>query len=172
MKQLTAFFLVFSLLFVSIPQKSHAIVGIAIKDKTTRTIGGIITAVSGVTAIGTITALSVTGTYFTGALTLILFSIPGAAIGLVVLDEKNADLKFRPLTEDKALLLGISNDDLEIFNSEVDELNAIKAEVESQVTDKLSDEEIALMWSDYAQSLSPETMTVAAKVISKTFGSK
>jgi hypothetical protein len=172
MKQLTAFFLVFSLLFVSMPQKSHAVVGVVIRDKTTRTIGAIVTAVSGVTATATIYALGATGAYFSGAAALILLSVPGVAIGLIILDEKNADLKFKPLTQDNARLLGLTEEELDVYNSEVDELNLIKAEVEEQVSENVTDEEIAQLWTEYGKSLSPETMTVAAKVITKTYEAK
>ena len=169
MKKFTASLLVFSLLFVSIPQKSHALVGIAIKNSKTRTIGEIVTAVSGVSFIGSFLAI---GTESAIAGYIFISSMPGMALGLVILDEKEADVKFKPLSNDKANLLGLNEDELEVYNSEVDELNAVTEEIEAQVSEKVSNEEIAQLWSEYGRSLSPETMNVAAKVILKTFEAK
>jgi hypothetical protein len=168
MKRFTASLIVFVLLLVSIPQKSEAVVGIVIKDRTTRTIGGIVTAVSGVSFATSLVLLS-GSTYITGTGVLFFFGFAGIPIGLVILDEKNADLKFQELSGEKAKLLGLSNEELEIYNSEVEELNLVKSEIEAQISEKASDEEVASLWSEYGKTLSPETLNVASKVIVKTF---
>jgi hypothetical protein len=174
MTRFISLLLVFFFTFFSLTQKSEALVGIVIKSRTTKTIGGVITAVSGVTAFTTIVVANSAGTFlsYSAALGLMIFSIPGVAIGLVVLDEKNGDLHFSELDPEKASLLTVSSDELNIYNSEVEELNVIKEEIESRVTNELTDAEVGALWIDFGKGLSPETMKVAAQIIKKTFDVK
>lgn len=172
MTRFISLLLVFFFTFVSLTQKSEALVGIVIKSRTTKTIGGVITAVSGVTALTTIAIVNSGATFYWSAIGLVLFSIPGVAIGLVVLDEKNGELHFSELDPEKASLLTVSSDELNIYNSEVEELNVIKEEIESRVTNELTDAEVGALWIDFGKGLSPETMKVAAQIIKKTFDVK
>ncbi len=164
--------LVFFFTFISLTQKSEALVGVLIKSRTTKTIGGVITAVSGVTALTTIAIVNSGATFYSAAIGLVIFSIPGVAIGLVVLDEKNGELHFSELDPGKASLLTVSSEELSIYNSEVEELNVIKEEIESRVTNELTDAEVGALWVDFAKGLSPETLKVAAQIIKKTFDVK
>jgi hypothetical protein len=169
MKRFTAFLIVLTLLIATIPQKSEAVVGMIIKSKTTRTVGGVVTLVSGVMFTLGATTVTTSATYMMVSGALLVLGFAGIPIGLVILDEENADLKFLELSAEKATLLGLNTEEIEIYNSEVEELNLVKSEIEALVNENVSDEEVASMWAEYGKSLSPETLRVASKVIVKAF---
>ena len=157
-------------IFIGNTPKAEAVVAIAIKNRTVRTVGGVVTAagVSGVT-ISAIVA-NVTGSY--SAIGLMILSVPVAIVGLVILDEKNADLKFSQLPLNKARVLAVSPEDIAIYNTEVEELNVVKETIESRVSDKSTEADIDYLWSEYKDTLSPETLKVAAQVTIKVLTQK
>ena len=157
-------------IFIGNTPKAEAVVAIAIKNRTVRTVGGVVTAagVSGVT-ISAIVA-NVTGSY--SAIGLMILSVPVAIVGLVILDEKNADLKFSQLPLNKARVLAVSPEDIAIYNTEVEELNVVKETIESRVSAKSTEADIDYLWSEYKDTLSPETLKVAAQVTIKVLTQK
>jgi hypothetical protein len=157
-------------IFIGNTPKAEAVVAIAIKNRTVRTVGGVVTAagVSGFT-ISAIVA-NVTGSY--SAIGLMILSVPVAIVGLVILDEKNADLKFSQLPLKKARVLAVSPEDIAIYNTEVEELNVVKETIESRVSDKSTQADIDYLWSEYKDTLSPETLKVAAQVTIKVLTQK
>ncbi len=169
MKRFTALLIVFSLLILSVPKKSEAAVGIIIKSKTTRTVGGVVTLVSGVMFTLGALAAQTASTYMLWIHLPVLLGFAGVPIGLIILEGENADLKFQELSVEKATLLGLDTKEVEIYNSEVEELNLVKSEIEAQVNEDVSDEEVALLWAEYGKTLSAETLVVASKVIVKAF---
>jgi hypothetical protein len=156
--------------FIGNTPKAEAVVAFVIKNRTVRTVGGVVTA-AGVTGV-TISAIvaNVTGSY--SALGIMIFSVPVALVGLVILDEKNADLKFSQLPLEKSEILAVSPYDIAIYNTEVEELNVVKETIESRVSEKSSQADIDYLWSEYKDTLSPETLKVAAQVTIKVLTQK
>jgi hypothetical protein len=168
MKFLTSLLLALSLLAVSIPKNSEAAVGLIISSRSTRVVGGVMS-VGGVGAVGAaIVANALLGNSYL-MLGVAALGVVGAGVGLIVLDEKNADLKFIEIFPDLASQLGISEEDMKIYNTQIGDLNFVKDMIESQVTDKVTDEEIKYLWDEYQVVLAPETMQVASKVAQHLF---
>lgn len=145
------------------PLKSEAAVGLIINSRATRVIGGTIS----LSGLGISGASVVLNGIFGNSYLLLGASVIGAAgaiIGLVVLEDKSAELKFKELSLSQARLVGISEADLEIYHREIDELNIIKEVIESQTSHDSSEEEVKSLWNQFQSSLSPETMKVASQV--------
>jgi proteasome assembly chaperone (PAC2) family protein len=159
-----------SLFLTSIP-RAEALVGLAISSRTVKSVGGIMSAAGvGGAAIGVgLNAI------FGNAYALLAISLLGATtgiIGIVVLDEKSAELKFSMLDSDKASLIDVTAEELEIFNSEVEELNLLKNEIESRISRKTTEEEVSQQWKAARQYLAPETLKVAARIIAVSLEAK
>jgi hypothetical protein len=166
MRTILSMMLSVSVFFTTMPE-AQAVTGIIISNKTVKTIGGISTLVgAGSLAVGFL------GTATLGNSVLFLgFSLIGATtgvIGLVILDEKSGELKFSPLTKEQIKILGIAQSEAEIYNMEVEELNLVKEDIESRITDKTSNEEVVEHWKEGQQYLSKETLVVASKIIEAT----
>ncbi len=90
---------------------------------------------------------------------VILLSAAGAYFGLIILDgEQKAE--FSELSTETALDLNISENEREIYNSEVEQVNAIAREIGSELAKQGSESaELARdMWIELGTELSPETM--------------
>jgi hypothetical protein len=164
MKALLSMLLSLTVFFTSMPS-AHALVGIAISNRTVRSTGGMMTAAGAGVVATSITINAIIGNSY-ALLALSLLGATAGIIGIVVLDEKSAELKFSALEPEKAKIIGVSQDDLFVFNSEVEELNLIKNEIESKITKKTTDKEIAQEWIARKEYLSPQTLIVASKIIS------
>ena len=160
----------FTVYLSSVP-KAQALVGLAISSRSAKSVGGIMS-VAGVGGVATGVGLTA---LLGNSYTFLAISVLGATagiIGIVVLDEKACDLKFSQLDAEKAKLLNISSSDLDIFNSEVEELNLLKGEIEAKITKKTTDKEIVEQWKNSKQYLSPETLKVAARIIQASVEAK
>jgi hypothetical protein len=156
--------------FVGNTPKASAAVGLIIKHKTARVVGGVMTVGGVATFFGSMLASSFVSA--TISIAVMVVSVPVAAVGLVVLDEKDADLSFSELSEEDASKIEATAFELNVYNTEVDQLNAVKVEIESRVTDETSTEEINCLWQEYKDKLSPETLKVAGLVAQKVLNIK
>jgi len=163
MKKIISLILVMCFLSISFTPKAEATVGLIIDSKATRVVAGITGATSLGIIFGSAAFNAIFGNSYT-ALALTGFSILGVFIGMVILDEKNPELTFQILSNTAAEKLGLTNLDVDIYNSEIEELNTIKEIIESQVSDNASHVEITRLWNQYKENLSPETMKVASKI--------
>ncbi|MFL5786358.1 MAG: hypothetical protein ACJ76H_17195 [Bacteriovoracaceae bacterium] len=153
--------------FIGNTPKAEAVVGLALNHHTVKVVGGVMS-VSGVGGFfGGMLLSSVVSATIT--LPIMIVSGPLAFAGLIVLDEKNASMDFAVLSPENASAIGASSDELAVYNSEVDELNAVKADIESRTTEEASNEEITGLWKEYVDSLSPQTLKVAGLVAKKIF---
>ena len=86
-------------------------------------------------------------------------------VGLIVL-EGEQQLAFTELTTAEALKLNISESEKQSFNAELDQVNAVMAQVTAEVSSlenpTLADSQAA--WMEVSQSLSPESFTVMQKI--------
>lgn len=169
MRIITIAFLSCFLLISHTPNASAA-VGLAIKNRTVRVVGAVVTAAgAGSLAISSLIASTI-GSYT--AVGFAILSVPVALTGFVILDEKNADLKFGQISEEKARLLKVTREEVAVYNSEVEELNVVKEMIESRVTEKSKQAVIDRLWQEYKDTLSPETLKVAAQITIKVLAQK
>jgi len=132
-----------------------------------------------VTAVGA--ALITTGVFVmsdddsTGSLiALFTLVVPGAivaALGIVILDEGNGiNLNFKELNIVASNKLKLSHEELESFNYEIDEINAIKESIQNELweMENPSLELAGKLWTDYSEELTPAAFRAVQKV-SKSF---
>jgi len=151
--------------------RAEATIGFAMNSKATKVTGGIVTSTSVASAFGSSVLGTIYGATY-GAAIFATVGILGAWLGIIILDEKNGDLNFMPLSDKTASQLKISKSELEIYNSEVEELNIVKEVIGSQVDNDVTEAEVTDLWNHYKVSLSPETMKVASKIVQEFFNNK
>jgi hypothetical protein len=90
---------------------------------------------------------------------VMILSAGGGYFGFLLLDGQQS-AKFSELSAEGAADLGISATDLEIYNSEVEQVNAIAREIGSELAAQNSDSaDLARdLWMEYGTQLAPETM--------------
>jgi hypothetical protein len=88
-----------------------------------------------------------------------LVTAAGSYFGFIILDGQK-EAKFAELSSEAANELGVSEADRAIYNSEVEQVNAIAREIGSELVEANSNSaELARdMWMDLGTELSPETM--------------
>lgn len=121
--------------------------------------------IAGVAAIG-VSAAAAYGGYrlvkngkTAAGIAVMVLATAGGLFGLMLLDGEQ-EAKFSELSLDSADDLGITASELEIYNSEVEQVNAIAREIGSELNGQGSDSaELARdMWIELGTQLSPETM--------------
>ncbi len=146
--------------------RSEAAVGLIIKSRTTKVVGGLSAgggAVFSVLIYNAAMASTATGMAAVevgiAAAVYVSLGLAVGFLGLIVLDDQTvADFKFLPLEQPAEFSQAIS-----VYNSELDQLNAIKERIESEY-DKNSEIDTKALWNEYGQSLSPETFAVAQAI--------
>lgn len=90
---------------------------------------------------------------------VMILSAGGGYFGFLLLDGEQG-AKFSELSAEGASDLGITAAELEIYNSEVEQVNAIAREIGSELTKQNSDSaDLARdMWMELGTQLAPETM--------------
>lgn len=90
---------------------------------------------------------------------VIILSLGLGYFGLLLLDGEQS-AKFAELTPESAANLGITQDEMDIYNSEIEQVNAVAREVGAELV-KQKSESVDLsreLWIDLGLQLSPETM--------------
>jgi len=90
----------------------------------------------------------------------------GGIFGLVLLDEQTGEIEFNQIDKMAATKLALSDDQMEIYNSEIEEANILFEEVRSQLTAESSVEESRAVWSEMSDFVSVETMEVMQALVS------
>ncbi len=157
------------------PKKAHAVVGIATANVPVMIVGGALLAVTGGLLLDAAIPdkrLNPVGRVldaFVGAAEILAAGAIGIA-GLVLLDQEGSSgLTFSEISADRALALGVSQESLEVYNHELEELNAIKDSVASDLANDQHPtiEKSAELWSGYKANLSPATLEVMGKILSQ-----
>lgn len=93
-----------------------------------------------------------------------------ALLGLVILDDEQT-VAYTTLNPHDARKAGLSRIELEKFNSEVDQINALAAYVDSELErmEKPTKEDSAALWSEVKDTLSPEAFSGLVKVTSQIY---
>lgn len=156
---ITAFAIAFVLLLAPV-RKSEAAVGglvsLAVSVPAVIAFGGVSTVVGGV-------AMFVGDRHQDFDKGFFLF-FGGAALfvlGIVVLEGEQT-IGFKEVSQEMLHLEGVSTEDIVIYNSELDELNAIHREITQEVADD-SGVDVKARWQELGSYLSPATIDIAAR---------
>ena len=144
---------------------------------------GAFTAGSAVAVVGLVVmgAGAVGGVYFTAKILkkcdglscfkAIIPILGGAAVifgGLMILDGEQ-EIEFKALNQKEASLLNVSEADLALYNSEIDQANMLMANVTSElskISNPSADDSVAA-WNDVRDFVSPATFSVMQKIVSQ-----
>lgn len=91
----------------------------------------------------------------------------GATVGAILLDNETGKFEFKKLDLDNAKSLGLNAREMEIYNSEIEEVNLVFEEVSSQLSNESTIEESEALWSEYQDYLSSESFEVMKKLATK-----
>jgi hypothetical protein len=166
LKSLCMILVAVSILTFSKP--SQAAVG-AISGNPVLVISGLKVAGNGAVALGVgVAAMRVDSPYFIalGGYTG-LIGAAAICIGLVMLEDSQ-DINFDQVSKTDAAKLGLNSSELEIYNSEIDQVNALAAHVDHELG-KLAQPTIqdsAAIWSSVQDTVSPESFKVMQKITS------
>lgn len=81
--------------------------------------------------------------------------------GLILLDNEGL-AEFGPI---HGSLEGVTAQEIEVYNSEVAEVNLITEEVVAQIDRDMTVSEVKELWKTYESSLSPETFKVMTRIV-------
>lgn len=145
-------------------QKSNAIVSYYFKKMSIRTIAVIASGTGGVT-YGT--AITISGIYggpsviVAGQMFIPLIIAPIiAGLGLVMLDDQTVNtINFLPITNDQ--YTQYSPAEIQSYNQELEELNAIKDTIELESRNQ-DESYIKQLWIEYSKNLSESTLKIAS----------
>ena len=148
--------------------KADAVVGLILKNKTTLILSGVSAGLSGVGAILAATggsAVASGGVLFISAIPIIGalgFAVFGA-LGIILLDDKTvAEMSYATIDlSDPDSYQGLSKEEVQIYNSEIEELNAIYKTIGAEINSESTVEDVAALWESYREFLSPATVKVA-----------
>lgn len=167
MKTLKTLLVVFCLLCLTLhSRQSQAAVG-AIAAAPAVVVAGLYVAGTGAVVTGVVTVMDVQeggGGLFAGIMFMFITG-PIMLLGLLILDEEQA-LEFAPMEADHGRKLGLSSDELRAYNNEIDQINALAAFVDAEVSKdvKPSREYAAKLWTEVKGELSPAAFNGLLKV--------
>jgi len=160
MKQALTTILVILLLAALPIQRAQAIVGIIL--------GNPVIMLAGLVPAGIGVAYDISSPHPDAKLETLAF-----LTALVFLNGQNGrDVAFSPIqSASEAHKLGLSDSELTAYNRELDTLNLIREQVESQLTSAGGDRESArAVWTKYQNLLSPEAYSAAQKIATRAIG--
>lgn len=91
----------------------------------------------------------------------------GSFMGLMILDgEETQSYSYNQMSEEEALKLGLTSVELESYNSEVDQLNYLVAEVSGELAraENPTIDQSVKIWDELKPSLSPNTLSAVTKM--------
>ena len=177
-KQFLSLLLAFSLFTAGTltSTNSEAAIGLLFKQRAIISFGSIAAKTGGV-AIGAgivglpvLCAIECTGLPLLSGFS-ILFGGYAALFGLVILDDNTVmSLNYLPIDENHPDYKKYGAEMIEVYNSEVEELNAIKDTLEEELEfSKYPIKEGVTLWEEYSNYLSPETVEIAQDQAARLF---
>jgi hypothetical protein len=93
---------------------------------------------------------------------------PIVILGLVILDGEQK-VEFKELNLSQAQKLGISSQELAVYNSELDQANMLVADVQSELSkiENPDETDSAAAWNAVKEMVSPETFATMTKIVSQ-----
>ncbi len=148
-----------------IAPKADALIGVIFKNRIVKTIGGIGAIGGGTLGLyGAGIAYSSTatlGSAIAGAV-FIAYGIVLGGIGVIILDDKVSDIEFKKFDLDRPDLFGnFTLEEIQIYNSEIEQLNAIRQTISAEVSETEDTKDAEDLWNHYAPSLHPTTFEIA-----------
>ena len=161
-------FMAFSIFMASnfiVTKNADALIGLAVRSKVVKVIGGI-GAVGGATLFTSGYIAGATATNLGHIVWMVVAVSYGAAIagiGLIILDDNTvADLEYQLIDEKSSDYSKYTQSQIDTYNSELEELNAIRKTIQAEVTGDDNDfEPAANLWKEYSQMLSADTVMIA-----------
>lgn len=144
---------------------AQALVGLSFRKQSLKTVG--IIASGGGSAVFVSSAVAaINAAPYTTSLSIALSGlIVGpliSTIGLIVLDDNTIQIEFKPISNDSHLYSEFHSKQIEIFNNEIDELNAIFNTIQNEIKDIQDYKSLGnVLWNEYSSALSPETINIA-----------
>lgn len=171
-KKLLSFLLALSIFSVGslyTYKDSHALVGLLFRSKSLRSFGSITAGVSATTSLVGFASIIPLAATFPGssapfyALAAMFYGAYAAVFGLVILDDNTVvGLDYLPITEFHPDFKNYTQAEIDIYNSEIDELNAIKNTLDEELKDANNFKELGpRLWQEYSNSLHPTTVKIA-----------
>lgn len=99
-----------------------------------------------------------------------IYGILGAILGLVILDDEQT-VAYTTLSSKEAMKAGLNPFELRGFNTEIDQINALAAFVDTELErmQKPTKEDSANLWREVKDSLSPEAFSGLIKVTNQIY---
>lgn len=93
-----------------------------------------------------------------------------AVLGIIVLDEEQA-MSYAEISKKEGLKIGLTNEEIHSYNSEIDQVNALASYVDTQMADlkKPTTEDAKVVWEEVSQAVSPETFSAMQKITAKIY---
>lgn len=155
----------FSLGVMTTPRQSQAIIGLSTGAIPLAVVGGVFTALGAGTSIWVL----IEEKRCSGWNCLVVFyyalTLPVALAGIVILEEPTGGrIEFQRMDLARVRELSLTQNEIAVYNSEVEELNAIRQSIEASVDPSWdasrARSEIETSWRDALLWLSPETTAV------------
>jgi cell division protein FtsB len=151
--------------------RAHSISGLISDNDTTAAVGLVLMDISQIYVVDT-TVYRTRRSRVAYRTVRVFTYVPLFLAGLVILDD-NGKMTFGELEADKASEAGVTADEAAAYNSELEELNAIKDMVSSEVADLEGSKEVRAeaakeLWTVYQDYVSPEAFSALVKLVKKT----
>lgn len=155
-KSITTLLLTLSLFTVT-TQKSHAVVGLLLGNPA-------VTAVGGLATLGGFVFMNDTSGDIAQNFRRGFGGLIAAVVGITLLSEsQTAEIQFQPILSSPRF----TADELETYNSELSELNAINQTITAEIAANPKNTDSEALWNEYGAVLSPDTIKVAAYTSNK-----
>lgn len=153
---------VFTIMMALTPiHNAHAIAGFS-TGNAGLVLGGIAGPVAGMHLIARSASSSENGqmiAFFLGLPAMII-------LGVVLLDEESGQIKFDEVDADQASKLGLTANEIEVYNSEVYEVNILVEEVSASLVTESTLKDSVELWDEMKEFVSPETFKVMQTLVS------
>lgn len=146
----------------SLSRPAHAVVGLATGNP-------VVTVLGAATLGGSVIFLTTGSSDDLGTSLLMAFwGFIAGAVGLTLLDGEEA-MEFAELSTKDALSLGITPEEREAFNTEIDQVNAVAEAVSAELPEKPTADDAKVLWAHYGESLHPQALIATTKVARSMF---
>ncbi|MBD65993.1 MAG: hypothetical protein CME62_12350 [Halobacteriovoraceae bacterium] len=144
------------------PKKSEAAIGLA-----TGTTPLVIAGIAAPLAVGGVLELAEGTDDMRGMAFWIGAIVIGIPLGIILLDgEEEQAIEYTLMDEKMANKMGVTRDEMNSFNQEIDQANVLLEEValETETLDNPTAEDVRGIWENYQDFVSPETFSVMEKI--------
>lgn len=93
-----------------------------------------------------------------------------ALVGLVILENEQG-MSYAEISEDEGLQLGLTSDEIDSYNREIDQVNALASYVDGRMAElkKPTTEDAKKVWEEVSHSVDTETFSAMQKITAHIF---